>query len=89
MNINTFKTTHTPRTTVVFGKEDEKGIFWGIEFAPGEKDGSMSRICHGWNASIDATGRAASWPSTTDSEDASADELLREALSVERETACR
>ena len=80
MEKNTFRTAQTPRTTTVFGKEDKNGNFWGIEFAPGEKDGSMSRHCHGWNASIDANGRAASWPSTTEEDASEAEALLEEAL---------
>ena len=79
---NEFRTTGTPRTTTVFGKEDKNGIFWGIEFSPGKKDGSMSRRCHGWNASIAPNGRAASWPSTTAEEAEESEALLAEAEAV-------
>ena len=79
---NEFRTAQTPRTTTVFGKEDKNGNFWGIEFAPGEKDGSMSRHCHGWNAVIGPDGLAASWPSTTEEEGQEAASLLAEAMEV-------
>jgi hypothetical protein len=75
-----FRTAQTPRTTVVFGSEDSKGVFWGVEFAPGEKDGAMSRHCHGWHASISNNGRATVWPSTNEEAADEADALLKEAM---------